>query len=488
MAEETYPLPTPIIASSKAAMESRPKPPRVMGLADLVMFYVVTGISLRWIATAASAGASSIVVWMCAWLLFYLPLALSVVELSSRYPQEGGLYIWSKRAFGDFSGFMSGWTYWTSNLSYFPSVLYFTASNALFVVGTRGAHLASSKTYYICFAIGALAFITVLNTVGLNRGKWLHNIASFGMWMPVAILIVMGLYVWNHYGSATSFDAPHLMPRLGVKEMLVWASITFALCGCETGSIMGDEIKNPRRTLPRALLLAGFIVTVSYIGGTVAVLLALPSNEVNDLQGIMQAVSKTATRLGWLGLIPVSAALIAISNLGAASGFLAAVGRVPFVAGIDRFLPAAFGSLHPKWGTPHISLIAQALVASVVIFLGQAGTSVKGAYDVLVSISIISAFVPYLYVFASMFKIQGEEAPADGFRIPGGRLAGRFVASVGFATTLLTIVVSLIPSADEPNKLLAVGKIIGLTGFIVGGGWLLFYLGNRRRHQAAKLA
>jgi glutamate:GABA antiporter len=270
--------------------------------------------------------------------------------------------------------------------------------------------------------------------------------------------------------------------------MLVWASITFALCGCETGSIMGDEIKNPRRTLPRALLLAGFIVTVSYIGGTVAVLLALPSNEVNDLQGIMQAVSKTATRLGWLGLIPVSAALIAISNLGAASGFLAAVGRVPFVAGIDRFLPAAFGSLHPKWGTPHISLIAQALVASVVIFLGQAGTSVKGAYDVLVSISIISAFVPYLYVFASMFKIQGEEAPADGFRIPGGRLAGRFVASVGFATTLLTIVVSLIPSADEPNKLLAVGKIIGLTGFIVGGGWLLFYLGNRRRHQAAKLA
>src|SRR4029077_6954496 len=195
MAEEAYPLPAPIIAGSSPAEETHPKPPRVMGLADLVMFYVVTGISLRWIATAASAGPSSIVVWMFAWLLFYVPLALSVVEMSSRYPQEGGLYVWSKRALGDFAGFMSGWTYWTSNLSYFPSVFYFTASNALFVVGARAAHLSDSKLYYIVAAIGMLAFIPLLNIVGLSRGKWLHNVASFGMWMPVAILVVMGLYV-----------------------------------------------------------------------------------------------------------------------------------------------------------------------------------------------------------------------------------------------------------------------------------------------------
>jgi len=459
------------------------KPRRVLGFADLLMFYVVTGISLRWIATAASAGPRSIAVWIFAWACFYVPLALSVIELSARYPQQGGMYVWSKRAFGDFSGYMTGWTYWTSNLSYYPSVFYFTASNALFVFGSRAMQLSNSKLFYIVSALGLIALISILNVIGLNRGKWLHNIASVGMWMPVLILAVMGVYVWRHFGAATSFAAQNLVPQLRLKNMLVWATITFALCGCETGSLMGEEIKDPRRNLPRALLLAGLIVTGCYIVGTVAILLALPSGEVNDLQGIMQAVVKTAERLGWFNLIPITAALIAIGNIGAASGFLAASGRVPFAAGIDRFLPPAFGRLHPRWGTPHVSLIVQTAVAAVMIFLGQAGTSVKGAYDVMVSISIIGAFIPYLYVFASMFKVQNTPAPADGFRVPGGRAVARFVASVGFLTTLATIVFSVIPSPDEPNKLLAIVKIVGLTALLVGLGGVLFYLGNRSRRK-----
>ena len=108
-------------------------PRRAIGFGDLVLFYIVTGISLRWIATAATAGPSAVTIWLVAWLAFYVPLALSVVELSSRHPEEGGLYLWSKRAFGDFAGFMTGWAYWTCNLPYYPSILYFTAGNALFL-------------------------------------------------------------------------------------------------------------------------------------------------------------------------------------------------------------------------------------------------------------------------------------------------------------------------------------------------------------------
>ena len=104
------------------------------------------------------------------------------------------------------------------------------------------------------------------------------------------------------------------------------------------------------------------------------------------------------------------------------------------------------------------------------IFLGQAGTSVQGAYDVMVSISIIGAFIPYLYLFESMFKVQNTRAPAEGFRVPGGRAVARLVAGVGFLTTLATIVFSVIPSSDEPNKLLAIVKIVGLTALLVGLG------------------
>src|SRR5215469_9413801 len=133
-----------------------------------MLFYVVTGISLRSIATAAAAGPSSFLIWLMAWAAFYVPLALSVLELSSRHPDEGGLYVWSKRAFGDFAGFISGWTYWTSNLPYFPAILYFGASNALFIGGPRWQALSSNRLYFLLFALLGLALPTVLNVVGLN--------------------------------------------------------------------------------------------------------------------------------------------------------------------------------------------------------------------------------------------------------------------------------------------------------------------------------
>src|SRR5215470_5503148 len=156
--------------ASTAVSSSEAKPRRVMGFADLLMFYLVTGISLRWIATAASAGPSSIAVWLFAWTFFYVPLALSVIELSARYPRQGGMYVWSKDAFGDFSGYMTGWTYWISNVSYYPSVFYFTASNALFLFGARAVPLSNSKPFYIFSALGLLTLIAVLNVVGLHRG------------------------------------------------------------------------------------------------------------------------------------------------------------------------------------------------------------------------------------------------------------------------------------------------------------------------------
>jgi amino acid transporter len=227
------------------------------------------------------------------------------------------------------------------------------------------------------------------------------------------------------------------------------------------------------------------IVTFCYIGGTIAVLLALPSSQVSDLQGLMQAISKTALRVGWFSVIPIAALLISVSNLGAAGGFLSSVARLPFVAGLDRFLPPSFGKLHPRWGTPHVSLYVQMFAGILFVFLGQAGTSVKGAYDVLVSMGIITYFIPYLYVFASMFKVQKEPADPEMIRVPGGKPVARFIACVGFATTSFTIALSVLPAPDETNKLLAVIKIVGLSGVLLGTGWLLYFCGNRKRNASA---
>ncbi|MGA2744018.1 MAG: APC family permease [Candidatus Sulfotelmatobacter sp.] len=465
---------------SIADAEDPNRPRQVMGFRDLLLFYVITGISLRWIATAAAAGPSSIVVWVGAWLCFYTPLALSVLELSSRYPNEGGLYVWSKRAFGDFSGFMAAWTYWTSNLPYFPAVLYFAASNVLFIRQASWQHLSGNASFYIVFSLLTLSAATVMNILGLDVGKWLHNVGALAMWIPVGIVVVMGFIAWHRFGSATSFTLHSMTPSTHINDLIFWSVLTFAFGGCETASFMGEEIKNARRTIPLALLSGGVTVTVCYILGTVCVLLALPSTEVNSLQGLVQAVSKTATRVGYPGILPLAAFLIALSNIGAAGAYLAAVARLPFVAGLDRFLPPAFGALHPRWKTPWVALLTQFFLGVVFIFLGQAGTSVKGAYDVLVSMGVITYFIPYLYLFASMIKLQREPTGPDVIHVPGGKTVAKLVATVGFLTTTLTIALSLIPQPDEPNKPLALFKIVGGTGaLVVIGAWL--YMAGKHR-------
>jgi len=466
------------LPSAEAEDPNRPR--RVLGFRDLVLFYVVTGISLRWIATAAAAGPSSIVIWIGAWLCFYTPLALCVLELSSRYPSEGGLYVWSKHAFGDFSGFMSAWTYWTSNLPYFPAVLYFAASNILFMRQNAWAHLSNDATFYIVFSLLTLSAATLMNIVGLDIGKWLHNVGALAMWIPVGIIIVMGLIAWRRYGSATQFTVHSMTPSTHLNDIIFWSVLTFAFGGCETASFMGEEIKNPRRSIPFALLFGGVTVAFCYIVGTAAILLALPSSEVSSLQGLVQAASKTASRVGFPGVLPVAAFLIALSNIGAAGAYLAAVARLPFVAGLDRFLPPVFGALHPRWKTPWVALLTQFFLGVVFIFLGQAGTTVKGAYDVLVSMGVIVYFIPYLYLFAAMIKLQRDPAGPEVIRVPGGSTVAKLVAVLGFATTTLTIALSLIPQPDEPNKPLAFLKIAGGTAaLLLLGVWI--YLGGKRK-------
>ncbi len=455
-----------------------------MGFRDLVLFYIVTGISLRWIATAATVGPSAVVIWLVALCAFYLPLALSVMELSSRYPQEGGLYVWTKHAFGEFPGFMTGWTYWTSNLPYFPAVLYFAASNALYVGPRSWLGLANNKTYFLLFALVGLILATFLNVIGLSVGKWLHNLGALGTWLPIAMLFAIAGAAWHRFGSATRFTVSTMTPHMHFRDVLFLATIVFALGGSESASFLGDEIKEPRKNLPKGLLCGGALVTSGYILGTVAVLIALPATQISGLEGIMQAITKSAELVGWLSIAPLAALLITVSNLGALGAWLAVSARLPFVAGLDRYLPSAFARIHPKWGTPYVALLAQAVVGIVFIFLGQAGTSVYGAYEVLVSMGIITYFVPYLFVFASIIRLQREPAGPDVTRVPGGRAGAFILGTVGFATTVVTIICSLVPAADEPHKILAVAKVVGLTAVLLAAGIFLYGRGKAKRAES----
>jgi amino acid transporter len=456
---------------------------RALNFRDLTLFYIVSGLSVRWVATAAAAGASTITVWLFALFGFFIPLAASVLELSSRYPAEGGLYVWTREAYGDFSGFIAAWTYMMSNLPYFPAVLYFGAGSVLFAFGSRGAHLATDARYFLIFALAWLAFITLMNVVGVNAGKWLNNVCTLGSIIPISILIFLAVISWAHFGSATSFAFHELIPRPSLKNAIFWSTIFFAFGGCEAGSFMGEEIDNPRRTIPRALLAGGAILAVAYIAGTAALLVALPSDAVHGVDGFMRGMMTLCTRLHLIWLAAPIAILLGLNAVGGAAAYLSSTSRLPFVAGIDCYFPPVFGHIHPRFKTPWVAIGTYGLAGMIVALLSQAGTSVRGAYDVLVSMSIIAYFIPYLFLFASMIRLQTRPAPPDIIRVPGGRPVATVLAIIGFLSTGLTIVLSVIPGEDEPHKLLAIAKVLISTAILIGIGVAIFLRAERRRQR-----
>jgi amino acid transporter len=451
---------------------------RELGFFDLTLFYIAGGLSLRWIATAAAAGPSTILIWIFACLCFFVPLAASVLELSARYPQEGGLYVWTQHAFGDFSGFLAAWTYWMSNLPYFPAVLYFGAGSLLFAF-PHGQGLSGNRNYYLLFSLACLTLITILNVRGLKFGKWLNSLGAFGSWLPIMILLVLAVVSVSRYGSATRFTAATMTPHADLKNAIFWSTIFFAFGGCETGSFMSEEIKNARRTIPRALIVSGIILAASYIAGTIALLVALPSATINGLNGFINALQVMCTRLGLSWVVVIIALLVALNTIGGAASFLSSTSRLPFVAGIDRYLPRIFGRVHAKWGTPWIAIIFYGLAGMLCALLSQAGSSVQGAYDLLVSMSIITYFIPFVFLFLAMIRLQREPVPPGVMRLPGGKPTAVLLASVGLLTTLMTIVLAIIPPDDEPHKELAITKVIGSTFLLIGTGVAVFLSRNR---------
>jgi amino acid transporter len=467
-------------------MPSLPALKRGIRFRDLALFYVVVSLSIRWTAMAAAAGPSIFVIWIAALLCFFIPLAACVMELSSRHPDEGGLYVWTREAFGDFSGFIAAWTYWMSNLPYFPGVLYFGAASALFAFGQRAHSLAANPLYYVVFSVVWLTVITLLNIRGVSVGKWLNNIGALGSLIPLSVLLILGALSYWRFGAATHITAASLVPHFSLGNAIFWSSVFFAFVGIEAGSAMGGEIQNPRRAIPWAILVGGAILTIGYIGGTAALVLALPSRAVEGPDGFVNGIHVLSAHLGlgWL-LVPV-ALLVALNAVGSAAANLSSTSRLPFVAGIDHYLPAAFGSVHPRYRTPWVAIAVYGAAGMAFAFLGQAGTTVRGAYNVLISMAVIATFLPFLFLFASMIRLQSRPAGPEVRRVPGGKPVAIALASMGIVSTALTILLSVIPVGDEANKTMAVAKVVGGTVVLVGVGVAVFIGARLKARREAK--
>lgn len=454
------------------------KPQRVMGLFDVTLFMVTAGCSLQWTATAAAAGPSSLIVWLIGVVGMFLPIALSVVFLSSAYPEEGGLCSWTERAFGPFAGFMTGWTYWSGTVAFLPSVLYFSAGSAL--LARPGPGIEGTPTYFMGFSVVAILGAAILNVRGLSLAKWLNAAGAVARWVGVLLLIALALMTLARFGSSTQINRQTIVPSFRLTDIIFWTTLAFAFTGPEAASFMDSEIRDPRKTIPRALALAAPMITIVYILGTACILFAIPPERAAGVYGAIEAIRAAAGRLGLSWLIYVGAACVVIDRVGSMCLWIGALARLPTSVGVDKYLPTRFTSLHPVYATPAFAIWTQAIIVILLVILGQSGTSVRGAYNVLIEMMIVSSLAPFLFLFGAAIKLSANRDLVAKARIPGGRSLVVLVALLGLVTCVVSMLISFIPPPDEERPTLAVIKIAGLTGILLLGGAALYFKGRSR--------
>ena len=452
---------------------------RALGRWDLVALFVVAVFNLNVVPSIAANGGVTVWLWIISLVLFFWPQGIAVIELAHRYPGEGGVYLWAKEVFGEFHGFLSGWCYWTNNMMYVPTVMLYFVGVSVFVFPSH-QYLADNKVFAVSASLGLLAILVGLNIVGLGVGKWINNLGSIGTVIAAAVLVGLGLIVWLRYGttvSAEDFRIPS-NPRFLLNSFGV---ICFGLVGLELASVMGDEIKDPERTLPGAVVWGGIISGVLYIATTLTLLVAVSKNDINVLQGIVQAVSHMAQKVGVIWIVAPFALMLSISIAGIGSAWLAGSARIPFVAGLDSYLPSWLGKVHPRYGTPYAALIVHFVVSTILVLISFLGSGVQETFQRLLSLAVVLQLLPFLYMFAALLKIATDPLATKGHY---SKTVLWMSGSSGLLMTILGMIFAFSPAQQISSVWSYEAWMFGGTALFIGLAVFFFFVYGRRKTAA----
>ena len=502
------------IATPAAVLESSAAPHlrRVLGRRDLILLFVVAVFNLNVVPSIAANGGVTVWLWIISLVLFFWPQGIAVIELAHRYPGEGGVYLWAKEVFGDFHGFLSGWCYWTNNMMYVPTIMLYFVGVSVFVLGPNHASLGDNKFFALTASLILLTILVVLNIVGLGVGKWINNLGGIGTFVAAALLIGLGIIVWSRFGTtvtAADFKIP-ANPRFVLNSFGV---ICFGLVGLELASVMGDEIDQPEKTLPGAVAWGGVLSGVLYVGATLTLLVGVSKSDISVLQGIVQAVGQMAQRVnvGWI--VPPFAFLLSVSIAGIGSAWLGGSARIPFVAGLDSYMPSWLGKVHPRYATPYAALIVHAVVSMLLVvanfgggalwnaFLGiswisrfvqargfvvqnwlASDTGVQETFQKLLSLAVVLQLVPFVYMFGALLKIGWNPSFVRGRY---GKTTLLLAGLSGLLTTILGIVLAFFPAQQITSlRSYEIWMFGGTLGFIGLAAFFFFVYGRRKAARA----
>lgn len=269
----------------------------------------------------------------------------------------------------------------------------------------------------------------------------------------------------------------------------LWATIAFAFAGLELSSTMGSEIQDPRRNLRRSIYLAAPVVALIYICGTGSMLWLVPRDEINIVAGPLQAIANGTRGLGagWWWIVPITALLLTLARIGGIGAWLTGSARVAFVVGLDRYFPPIFARIHSRWRTPYVAILIQASISGFFLLLSVLGkgTTVERAFLILIDMSLLIYFIPYLYLFLCFIAHCRRKRSESEERliVPGGATGALIAGICGLAITLFAMIVALVPPPGTSDSWLYETKVAGGSLFLVLIGLVIYGRAKRKQSQ-----
>jgi glutamate:GABA antiporter len=426
-----------------------------LGLTDLVLTQIMYVVGLSWVGVAGKLGTAQIPFWLGAMALFYVPQAIVVVHLSRRFPLEGGLYQWAKLGLNEAMAFLVGWNLWIYAIVLLGALGLNVANALVYAIGP-GAQWLSGNHVFIGAVTGTLlGTLIVASILGLRTSKWIHNAGAVLLLMAFALLLVLPAINVARGTLREYHPLAITAPALTLFNLNLFGKLAVGgLSGFEYVAVLAGETRNARRNIARSVIIASPIIALMFILGTSAVQALTPLDKIDLIGPVPQAFRNGLGATGLAAVVIPFAVLAATARTVANSSLLfTATSRMPMVAGWDRLIPAWFSKLHPRFRTPVNSVLFIGVCALVFAVAGMLNVGEQEAYQQLENISGILYGLTYLVLFV---------VPLVGLARTGARAPMwiRAAAAVGFATTVLFVVLSVLPIVGVVSR----SKFVAIVG------------------------
>jgi putative glutamate/gamma-aminobutyrate antiporter len=443
-------------------------PKKSLSVISLVMLNVIAIDSLRTLTMGAEYGFALVFYYLLAAVTFFLPVALVAAELATGWPENGGVYIWVREAFGKKIGFMTIWLQWFYNICWYPTIMSFIAATLAYCIDPA---LANDKVYMLVVISVFFWVSTLINFFGMQASSWMSCASAIvGTIIPMLFIIALGVS-WMLLGHPlhVDFSWHSFMPKLtNANDLVMLTGILYGLVGMEMSASHAAEVKNPQRDYPKAALWSGIIILGTLIFASLAVALVVPQQQLNIISGLLQAfdIFFNAFHLQWF--TPILAVLIIFGAVGGVNAWLLGPSKGLLVASQDGSLPKILSQTNSQ-GVPIMVLLLQGGIFSVLCSVFLFMPTVSSSFWVLTDITAILALIVYIVMFAAAIRLRYKFPNVKrAFTIPGGKLGLWIVCLLGLGSSLITALIGFLPPSQIPVGNVMTYEIIVCAGVFLG--------------------